>query len=219
MATTRAQRKTAVTPRVTTTENGRVASLPLPTFKAPEEPATPANPQNSQPLNLNGSPNASENIPTDHSSTGDDGAEGPRVRARGPIKPEQVTGAVGALVSLALLGTNLVLKYTRNRKLRRPTREQVKDFSEPIGRLLARHVDMSIFGPDLLDLAEAGSAFDNYLSDGPLTDRIAPAIVQVGMEQTDEPTERITYTETYGTERQPDEADWIGDNPHVTTLQ
>lgn len=178
----------------------------------------PVTPGVSQPLNHRASD--AESTPTGISSTGDDGIEGPRVKPRGPVKPEQVAGAVGALLGLALLGVDLTLRYTRRRKLRKPTKDQTREFAEPLGRILARHVDMSIFGPDLLDLAEVGNAAASYIDDGPITDRIMPAVVQVGMEQEppDAPTERISYTETYGASKQTDEADWIGDNPHVTTL-
>lgn len=193
----------------------------LPTFKTPDEPAPITAPEVTRlPTSYpNGNPSASESIPTDNSSTGE---EGPRVRGRGPVKPEQVTGAVAGLVGVALLFVDLGLKWSRKRKLRKPTKDQLRAFAEPVGRLLSRHVDMSLFGPDLLDLTESGAAVGEYLNDGPVTDRLMPGLVQVGMERDEEPdeiTERITFTETYGANKQTDEADWIGDNPKVTTLQ
>jgi hypothetical protein len=125
------------------------------------------------------------------------------------------------LVGVALLFVDLGLKWSRKRKLRRPTKDQLRAFAEPVGRLLSRHVDMALFGPDLLDLTEAGASVGEYLNDGPVTDRLMPGLVQVGMEHDEESevTERITFTETYGASKQTDEADWIGDNPKVTTLQ
>lgn len=76
-----------------------------------------------------------------------------------------VKGLLGALI---VLTDGLMRRYAK-RDLRRPTDENLEDFSNPIGQILARHVDLSALGPDLMDITDAASAAGEYLIDGPVS--------------------------------------------------
>jgi hypothetical protein len=76
-----------------------------------------------------------------------------------------VRGVLGALVVLA---DGLIRRFAK-RDLRRPTGGHLDDFSDPVGQILARHTDLSVLGPDLIDVTSAAAAMGNYLIDGPIT--------------------------------------------------
>lgn len=149
--------------------------MPLPAFSEPSRqfgsgPAAPQQPlsfphPSNQPTpadagSLKGSPVGP--VLTTPSSTGNE---------RNPTKDELanagklVRGILGALV---VLGDGLIRRFAK-RELRRPTPDHLDDFSDPMGQILARHADLSILGPDLLDITSAAAAVGSYLIDGPLT--------------------------------------------------
>jgi hypothetical protein len=56
----------------------------------------------------------------------------------------------------------------RGLALRHPTDSEVRDFTEPIGRIAARHLDVSMFSPDLADVTAATAAAGTYVMSGPI---------------------------------------------------
>jgi len=88
-------------------------------------------------------------------------------------------------VSKLLMVLSDALLGRAGRQLRRPTPEQLADFSEPIGAIVARHFDVSKLGLDVADLTTAGGAFGDWLSEGPVTLPKGPNVVQVGMPEPD----------------------------------
>lgn len=147
--------------------------VPLPAFSEPsrqfgsgpaaQQPPLTLHPQQTTPTDagsLKGSPVGP--VLTTPSSTGNE---------RNPTKDELanagklVRGILGALV---VLGDGLIRRFAK-RELRRPTPDHLDDFSDPMGQILARHADLSILGPDLLDITSAAAAVGSYLIDGPLT--------------------------------------------------
>lgn len=80
----------------------------------------------------------------------------------------QAAQLVGGLLGLAVAGAAWLISARTGSRLRRPTKAQSDDIAAPLGRMLLRHVDLSLWGPDLVDAIEAGSAAGAYLSDGPL---------------------------------------------------
>lgn len=82
---------------------------------------------------------------------------------------------VGARVVAGLIALACGLAFTafsrRGLIFRQPTREQVDDIAEPLGRIIARHLPTEIIGPDLLDGTAAAAAVHGYFIDGPLVER------------------------------------------------
>lgn len=74
----------------------------------------------------------------------------------------------GILSAAVVLADGLIRRFGK-RELRRPTADHLDDFSDPVGQILARHADLSVLGPDLIDVTTAAAAVGNYLIDGPIT--------------------------------------------------
>ena len=88
-------------------------------------------------------------------------------RSEEPADPATVTQAVaGILLALAALGGWLLSR--RGLRLRRPTPEQAAEMAEPLTSIAIRHVDASVFGPDVIDVARIAAATGSYAGDGPL---------------------------------------------------
>lgn len=169
----------------------------LPTFRAPEPepeplpapsptPMTSSNPQG-EPLPLDTPTQPRPATATLHADDASDGSTrtgiwGTRVptaaETKTTVKMVQGVSKVLMVLSDALLGR-------AGRQLRRPTPEQLADFSEPIGAIVARHLDVSKLGLDVADLTTAGGAFGDWLSEGPVTLPKGPNVVQVGMPEPD----------------------------------
>lgn len=103
-------------------------------------------------------------IPTGTYSAGSD--EPSRRRGGDPI----AAGAmVAGLVGLVALAASWMVRQRAGRELRKPTPRQQEAIGEPLGRILVRHADLTMLGPDVTDMIEAGYATGEYLQDGPLT--------------------------------------------------
>lgn len=85
------------------------------------------------------------------------------------------------MVKILVVLADLGLVRMRGRRLRRPTPEQLDEFSAPIGDIMARRVDVAKYGPDVYALTMAGGAFSDWLGDGALTKPVQ-TVEQVGME-------------------------------------
>jgi hypothetical protein len=86
---------------------------------------------------------------------------------------------VAAGLGLAAAAVAWAVRAWRRQQLRRPTREQLHDIAEPIGRLLTRTWDATRVNADLLDVIDAGAATILYLEDGPLLTR--DLVVETGV--------------------------------------
>lgn len=84
---------------------------------------------------------------------------------KGDGDPVEAGKLVAGLLGLALAIAAGLLKRSSRRVLRTPTKSQLKDISDPLGRMLVRHADMSALGPDLTDFIQAGSATGAYLTE------------------------------------------------------
>jgi hypothetical protein len=86
---------------------------------------------------------------------------------------------VGKVIAgLVKLLTGIVAKLASSRGLafRRPTDVEANDIGQPIGRIVARHADISGVSPDVADAASATAAVSEYLlSDDPLLTRAPEA--------------------------------------------
>lgn len=84
--------------------------------------------------------------------------------------PRKLTGElVAALLGVTvLLAAGLVRRRVRGARLREPTDKQLAGVGEPIGRILARHVDVAWLNKDLVDAVRAGGALTGYINEGPL---------------------------------------------------
>lgn len=148
--------------------------MPLPAFSEPsrqfgsgpaaqQQPLSFPHPSN-QPMPEAGSVKASPAGPvlTTPSSVGSE---------REPTKDELAHAGKlvrGILSAAVVLADGLIRRFAK-RELRRPTADHLDDFSDPVGQILARHADLSVLGPDLIDVTTAAAAVGNYLIDGPLT--------------------------------------------------
>lgn len=83
--------------------------------------------------------------------------------------PKAAAKLLAGLLGLVVVGAAYLVTSRTRRELRKPTPRQLDDISNPLGRILVRHADLSVLGPDLADLIEAGAATGAYLTDGPLT--------------------------------------------------
>jgi hypothetical protein len=91
-------------------------------------------------------------------------------------KPDaaQTTALVVGLLGLVVAGAGWLVQRRAGRKLREPTKAQTSGVAEPLGRILIRHADLSLLGPDLADIIAAGAGVGAYLNDGPLLE--GPAV-------------------------------------------
>lgn len=90
-----------------------------------------------------------------------------------PAVTAQLVSSLAALVAAA---TGFMVARS-GRSLRRPTRRHLDDFGKPVGRILARHFDLTRLAPDLADGIDAGVVVGDYVAGGPL---ILPPATDVG---------------------------------------
>lgn len=162
--------------------SGRAAHLPrfssnqMATLPPPSEETTPAG-------SPDGSP-ATATSPYGPASPKPDLA-GTRTATSSPGKADReqlkLTGelVVALLGGLAVAAAAVVRWRTASkRRLREPTNKQLEGIGEPLGRILARHVDPALLNPDLADAIMAGAGVGRYLNDGPvlLWDRPDPGL-------------------------------------------
>ena len=57
--------------------------------------------------------------------------------------------------------------HRRDKKLRLPTVTQAEDIAAPLARIAVRFLPMDKLGPVLMDLAEAGTATQAYVTNAP----------------------------------------------------
>jgi len=148
---------------------------PIPAFTPPADPADPLPvdsqqtppPMTDQPPHPPGwfepitrSP-AGEGILTGTSSGGEPS------KADLKLTAELVAGLLG--IGIAVAGA-AVWWFGRDRgvRLREPTKTHTADMAEPLGAILARHIDPTYLNKDLVDATRFAAAVGGYLKDGPL---------------------------------------------------
>ncbi len=165
----------------------------LPTFAAPPmsdlgtEAATPSEQEESSPTPNGKTPRTAPEAKTRRLLP--DGAAGPDVPAsprrddeptRTAIssvsKPSaaEATALMVGVVGLVVTGVAFVVRLRTRRKLREPTAQQRRDIAAPLGRILLRRADLTLLGPDIADLLQAGAATGAYLGDGDLLGPLHP---------------------------------------------
>jgi hypothetical protein len=95
------------------------------------------------------------------------------VPVRKPDVKEIVPLVIG-LLGLVVAGGTWVVRRRTGRKLRQPTKDHTRAVAEPLARIMSRHADVSLLGPDLADIIAAGAAAGAWLNDGPLLE--GPAV-------------------------------------------
>lgn len=93
------------------------------------------------------------------------------------------TGAV--LGGLLVAGLKFVqtLARRRGRDFRMPSPGERDDISQPLGRILVRHLPMDLIGPDLHDIALAASAVHSYALADPLLPPYVPELPPHGLDE------------------------------------
>lgn len=95
-------------------------------------------------------------------------------RGHGSGDPRVAARTIAGLLAL-IFGTAAVLSRRGGRLLRQPTRAQMDDFTEPLGRILVRWLPLDVIGQDLADVTQAAAAGHQYVLDGPLLEPIVYA--------------------------------------------
>lgn len=111
------------------------------------------------------------------------GADQPPPKRTGD--PKVTAGIVIGLVGLGLAAASWAL-HRSGRSLRRPSKDQIRDFARPVGALIARHTDLSWLGDDIKDISEAAAVVTDYASEGPIAPPLE-RVVQTGMETAPDP--------------------------------
>lgn len=100
--------------------------------------------------------------------------------------PADIGMAVAGITGLVLLLVDGLLRRTVRRRLRHPTKAQLRDFGAPVGAILARHADIKKLSPDLFDILRAGNVAGAWVNEGDLTSPAGPRVEQL-VDQADEP--------------------------------
>jgi hypothetical protein len=82
----------------------------------------------------------------------------------------QASRVLHGLIAIAC-GIAFAAFSRRGLLFRQPTRGEISDVTDPLGRVAARHLPMDLIGPDLLDLTEAAAAGHSYVLAGPIIAR------------------------------------------------
>jgi len=85
-----------------------------------------------------------------------------------PVTTAEATALVIGVLSVVTAGAAFLVQWRARRKLREPTGQQRRDIATPLAKILMRRADLSMLGPDIADLLQAGAATGAYLGDGPL---------------------------------------------------
>lgn len=152
----------------------------LPTFHQPSDPAPPATTDPPTPWDLvnqvefrdppddgsdDGSPPRDLPIPKparDATRTG--------ISATSDVDPKLLIGLVAAVVGIVVTAAAAVVKRTKpGRELRKPADKQVRDFADPLTKILLAHVEITRLHPSLVHGVKAAGVLGQYVEEGPLT--------------------------------------------------
>lgn len=92
------------------------------------------------------------------------------------------TGRLIGVVVVIVAGVAAKLLWRTGRALREPSKEQVKDFADPLAAIAVRHFDVTRLNADLADAAAAAGAASEWALDGPIAPRVFGPVDQIGME-------------------------------------
>jgi hypothetical protein len=73
--------------------------------------------------------------------------------------------------------------WRAGRAFREPSKEQIKDFADPVAAILIRHFDVSRINADLEDGVTALGVAGEWALEGPIAPRVFGPVDQIGMEQ------------------------------------
>lgn len=153
-------------------------TIPLPAFRQPlSDPPLPevtGDPTGMTPAPSTGSlpgpqrPDSSDNSPVPPLALSPE----PRDRTR-TFTPSDYAAASKVLQGLIAIACGIAFTAFARRRLvfRQPTPKEITGFSDPLGRIAARHLPMDLIGPDLLDATEAAAAAHGYVLAGPIVTR------------------------------------------------
>lgn len=82
----------------------------------------------------------------------------------------QASRVLHGLIAIAC-GIAFAAFSRRGLLFRQPTRGEISEVTDPLGRVAARHLPMDLIGPDLMDLTEAAAAGHSYVLAGPIITR------------------------------------------------
>lgn len=91
----------------------------------------------------------------------------PRTRTSSGGDPLEVSKVLAGLLTVIIGGLAWVIAR-RGYELRTPTEHEMRDFTDPVGRIATRHLDMAMFSPDLADATMATAAAVKYASSSPI---------------------------------------------------
>lgn len=159
--------------------NPKLSTVPQFSSPPPLQPSSPTlNPAveetNPEPVEELGNPSLlSKVVNRKHARTDRTGIS---VTERPEIDPANIQAVMIGLVGLLFVGGAWMFRQRTKTALRVPTEAETQAIAVPLARLTARHADLSVIGPDLADVVEAGSAFGAYLAKGPLRERPASSV-------------------------------------------
>lgn len=90
--------------------------------------------------------------------------------ATSEVDPKLLVGLVAAVVGILVTAAAAVVKRARpGRELRKPADKQVRDFADPVTKILLNHVEITRLHPSLVNGVKAAGVLGQYVEDGPLT--------------------------------------------------
>lgn len=151
--------------------------LPLPAFRQPlSDPPLPVETDDLTPTTPPSPDSPSGRPPLE----GPDGPPAPlpdlspeprgRTRTFSSSDYAQASRVLHGLIAIAC-GIAFTTLARRGLRFRQPTIAEISGFTDPLGRVAARHLPMDLVGPDLLDLTEAAAAGHSYVLAGPIITR------------------------------------------------
>lgn len=162
-------------------QESQAVTRPLPAWSdLPSQTPDPAVPEVATPEREPGSripTSTSQARPPRSTSPGPNGEPVTTLPGRSPRTGDarEVGKVIAGLVKL-LTGIVAKLAASRGLTFRRPTDVETNDIGQPLGRIVARHADISGVSPDVADAAAATAAVSEYLlSDEPLLTRAPEA--------------------------------------------
>jgi hypothetical protein len=95
---------------------------------------------------------------------------------QGSGDPKVAAAAIGGLLAIALEAIGWAISWRRGYVMRQPTVDELDDITGPLGNITVRHLPMSEWAPDLVDIGMSAKALRNYVrADEPLFYRQPPA--------------------------------------------
>lgn len=150
----------------------------LPTFHQPSDPPEPSSPpatvmEPATPWDLVNQvefrdPDAvSRDLPIPKPARADTRTD---TSATSEVDPKLLVGLVAAVVGILVTAAAAVVKRARpGRELRKPADKQVRDFADPVTKILLNHVEITRLHPSLVNGVKAAGVLGQYVEDGPLT--------------------------------------------------